>query len=528
MKNILLRLLKTTYQFCLTNSRKIIASVSIIALFYHLILLIRLVLISDISIATDTARDFLLMDEVAQKGYVLVGPRSSAIGGLFHGPLWIYVSYPVYFLSHASPIVESYLWIVWYIAFLLMSYFLIHRLLRDSYIALVSTALVATISFEHTSKMINPFGAMAFMPLFLFTLYRSCELKSWRWAIAHILVNGIMIQFQMAVGAPLLFTTLAIWLYRAYKDKYVYRFFSLPILVIPLSTFILFELRHDFSQTRSTLNQLLGHDIYRIKMPFYDVLINRLYGVLQFGWQLFLGQYASLNIVALILVVIVHTLLFQKEKKSHLDHIFYFLSLVCGLFWFFSLMHNGIVLSYYYYPILIVPIVIVVISTTHINKVIATICIMFILYVNSTYNAQTVYDLGARKGSDISSWKFYEKLSNDIFADAPGEFGYFIYAPDIIAYQAKWAMQYGVIKHPSKKVARYTKKNATYLVIEPPPKDMPQFTPESWKADKVKLQGKLITKWCYPNNYCVEKWSLTDAQVAIAPDPNIDDWLHYR
>jgi hypothetical protein len=523
-----LRPLEKAYQFCLVNSRKIVIGASILALVYHLILLARLILISDISIGTDTARDFLLMDEVAQKGYTLIGPRSSAIGGLFHGPLWIYVSYPVYFLSHASPIVESYLWMVWYIAFILMSYFFINRLLRDKYIALVSAALVATISFEHTSKMINPFGAMTFMPLFLFTLYRSYELKSWRWAIAHILVNGIMIQFQMAVGAPLLFTTLAIWLYRAWKDKYIYRFFSLPVLVIPLSTFILFELRHDFSQTRSTLSQLLGHDVYRVKMPFYDVFINRLFGALEFGWQLLLGQYGSLNILALILFVIAITTLFSKGKRSHIEQVFLFLSSIYGLFWFFSLMHNGNVLSYYYYPILIVPIVIIVISSTHINKLIGMAFILFALYVNSLSNTLTVNDISMRKGTDISSWRFYEKLSKDIFADAPNEFGYFIYAPDIIAYQAKWAMQYGVLHHPDKKVARYTKKNTTYLIVEPPPKDMPQFTPESWIADKVKLEGKLATSWCYPNNYCVEKWSLTDAQVAVAPDPNIDDWLHYR
>lgn len=526
-KNLHLNLRKV-YEFFIVNYRKILICTSFFVLFYHLFLLARLVLVGDISIGTDTARDFLLMDEVAQKGYTLIGPRSSAIGGLFHGPLWIYVSYPVYLLSHGSPIVESYLWMAWYIAFIFMSYFFVNRLLSNRYIALVSAALVATISFEHTTKMINPFGAMTFMPLFVFTLYRSYELKSWRWAVAHILVNGIMIQFQMAVGAPLLFASLVMWFYKTYQDKYFQRFFSLPVLVVPLSTFILFELRHNFSQTRSTLNQLLGHDIYRVKMPFYDVFINRLYGALEFGWQLLIGQYGSLNILALILFVIAITTLVRKEKKSHLEQVFFFLISIYGLFWFFSLMHNGNVLSYYYYPILIVPIVIVAISTSYINKVIGLAMILFVLYVNSVSNTLTVKDLEMKKGVDISSWQFYEKMSADIFSNSPDEFGYFIYAPDIVAYQAKWAAQYGILRHPEKKVARYTKKNITYLVVEPPPKDMPQFTPESWKIDKVRLQGKLIEKWCYPNNYCVEKWSLTDAQVAIAPDPNIDDWLHYR
>jgi hypothetical protein len=376
--------------------------------------------------------------------------------------------------------------------------------------------------------MINPFGAVTFMPLYLISLYWSYTHQSWRWSAVHLLITGIMIQFQMAAGIPLLLVSLSMWVYKVFRDKYIQRFFALPILAIPLSTFIIFEVRHNFSQTRSILNQLLGHDIYRMKMPFLDVFINRFNGATQFGWQLLPEQYGALNIIVLILFVILLTILYQKGKKTSVEQIYIFLSFVYGLFWFFSLLHNGNIQIFYYYPILILPIVLFVMSTSYIHKTLGILCIAFVLYVHSVANALAVSDLSQQVGVDISSWRFYEKLSNDIFTDAPGEFGYFIYAPDIIAYQAKWAMQYGVLNHPDKKVARYSKKNITYIIIEPPPKDIPTFTPDFWKIDKVKLDGKLIVKWCYPNKYCVEKWSLTDAQVAVAPDPNIDDWLHYR
>ncbi|MEI6326653.1 MAG: hypothetical protein WCO78_00870 [Candidatus Roizmanbacteria bacterium] len=518
----------SAYRHIIKNYEKILVGVSCIALAYHFLLLIQVVLTRDFYIATDIARDFLLMDEIAQKGYVLVGPRSSAIGGLFHGPLWIYLSYPAYFLSHANPLVVSRIWMAWYILFLVLSYISISRLVRSRSIALISTALVASISFQHSFKMINPFGATTFMPLYLFTLYSTYTNKSIRWAILHLLVTGAMIQFQMAAGIPLLLVTITVWVYKTYRDKYLQRFFALPVLLIPLSTFLLFEIRHNFSQTRSTLNQLLGNDIYRIKMPFWDVFVDRFHGATQFGWQLLPEQYASLNIIMLILIVICLVLIHQKKNRTTLDQIAIFSTFVYGLFWIFSLLHNGNTQIFYYSPILILPILLFVISSSYINKICGIACVVLVLYVNSATNAQTVDDMSKRVGVEISSWKFYEKLSDDIFSDAPTEFGYFIYSPDIIAYQAKWAMQYGVLHHPEKKVGRYIKKNITYLVVEPSPKDMPEFTPDFWKIDKVKMEGTQIGKWCYPNKYCVEKWSLTDEQVAIPTDPNIDDWLHYR
>lgn len=315
MKKELHRRLKMVYEFCVVNSRKVVISAAVCVLTYHLFLLARLVLISDISIGTDTARDFLLMDEIAQKGYTLIGPRSSAIGGLFHGPLWIYLSYPVYFISHANPIALSYLWMAWYVVFLIFCYIAISRLLRDRYVAIVSTALVATVSFEYVYKMINPFGAVTVMPIYLLTLYRTYTHKSWRWAIVHLLVIGAMIQFQMAAGIPLLLVTFTIWFYKSYQDGYFRRFFSLPILLLPLSTYIFFEVRHNFSQTRSALNQLMGQDIYRISTPFYDILVDRFNGVLQYGWKFLIGQYGALDVIALILFVIAHTILYRKGKK---------------------------------------------------------------------------------------------------------------------------------------------------------------------------------------------------------------------
>ena len=52
----------------------------------------------------DISRDFLLLDELATKKYMVIGPRASGIPGVFHGPLWIYLNFPAYVLGNANPV----------------------------------------------------------------------------------------------------------------------------------------------------------------------------------------------------------------------------------------------------------------------------------------------------------------------------------------------------------------------------------------------------------------------------------------
>jgi hypothetical protein len=58
----------------------------------------------DILFYSDIARDFLLMEDILyNKPIALIGPRSGAISGVFHGPLWFYLNLPAFILGKGNP-----------------------------------------------------------------------------------------------------------------------------------------------------------------------------------------------------------------------------------------------------------------------------------------------------------------------------------------------------------------------------------------------------------------------------------------
>src|SRR3990167_10532225 len=65
---------------------------------------------SDVHFFNDVARDFLLLREIDSKKIVLIGPRSNA-SGLFHGPLWSYLNYPVYKIVQGNPVAQAWFWL---------------------------------------------------------------------------------------------------------------------------------------------------------------------------------------------------------------------------------------------------------------------------------------------------------------------------------------------------------------------------------------------------------------------------------
>jgi len=84
----------------------------------------------DLHFHTDIARDFLLMQEITDKKIVLIGPRADW-KGLFHGPLWLYVNYPAFILSHGNPIAVGWFWIGLTIACAVAYYFIAKSLFNN-------------------------------------------------------------------------------------------------------------------------------------------------------------------------------------------------------------------------------------------------------------------------------------------------------------------------------------------------------------------------------------------------------------
>ncbi|PIR63513.1 MAG: hypothetical protein COU64_04100 [Candidatus Pacebacteria bacterium CG10_big_fil_rev_8_21_14_0_10_40_26] len=471
----------------------------------------------------DIARDFLLLNEISIKKIILIGPRASAIPGVFHGPLWIYLNYPAYFFSNGNPVAIGWGWITLSILFLISSYFLIKELTSKK-TATIYTMILSGFLIPWIHQLLNPFGALMLMPLiiYLITKYQNSKKSLYFWAI--LLVLGCMIQFQMAVGVPITILVL-MWLVNWMKKNSKFKdLYFLPLLLIPLISFALFEFRHDFSQLKSVLNFITSNS----SAPHIS-LINRFAQrgtlVSESSISLFYDKFISLNIIFYLAIVwqrYTNFLKLNKEEKE-LFNLTYFLYL--GYF-AISLMFNGFLLIYYWWPLVPLSFILtsIILSKIKHSNIIIIIILISQLYHGFNYMQNANQNIGRVE----DDWLFQKNMTEKLFEGDENEFGYFIFTPDVYAYESKAAMTYMINQHPEKKAIRYKKEPVTYLILSPADKIRPDVNSYLWKDSRLNLHSTPSATIQYFDGYTIEKYYLNETEISKEPNSTIDDWIHFR
>lgn len=346
------------------------------------------------------------------------------------------------------------------------------------------------------------------------------------WALV-LLILGAIIQFQMAVGVPLTFLTF-VWIGRFLIQKKLFsHLIVLPLLALPLLSFLLFDLRHEFSQTKTVLSYITeGSNAPRISWS--DRIDQRIglateggINVFTFGW---LSQLNVFVFAFLLMYFLKKLFPLGKKEREVMNLLLY---LYTG-FYITSLLFNGQLLVHYWWPLVPLSYGMVAILLANGPKRPATLFLLLILGAHLIAGFQFALSIPLKVGLTEDDWKFQTKIAEKIFSDSEEEFGYFIFTPDIYAYESKAAMNYLAQKHPEKHVARYQKRPTTYLIIAPDPHHRPDILSSDWKKQKVQLEATPSATFTFPEGYKVEKYLLTPEQVEEPTDPNIDDWLHFR
>ncbi len=484
----------------------------------HLVLASWYVLHNDITFSSEIGRDFFLLGELDQKKIVLIGPSSST--GLFHGPLWAYVNYPAYLLGNGNPVIVGWYWIFLVICFLLTNFFLAKKLFdkTTAYLFVLMTSLYMVF---HAHGFYNPHGAMLLTPLFFFFFIRYIETLKVRYLITHIFIASAIVQFQLAVGIPLLilsFFYISIKAVRSRKKKHILIFL---LLFISLGNFLIFDIRHNFLLSHLTLRYLAspGRD-----HPNYLLLLGDRLNLMTSGTEILRlnGGYRNLVAFFLLLFFIFVQIRDKKYKTIYVGFLYFYVG-----FFVLSLINTGPVLYFYLFPLF--PFVFLIFSsfvTSRYKKVF--IIIFFTMYVINLQTALT--DTQNAKnfiGKDIYSWKFLYRVTSLVYEGKEKEFGYFVYAPNVTAFEEKYAMQYGQKMH-QKNVYYFTKKPITYLIIAPPPSNNPYMLDAWWRINQIKIAKEPDVIVPFENGYKIEKYVLNDDEIKIPFDPAIDPGLHFR
>lgn len=477
------------------------------------------VLHGDIYFTADIARDFHLLDELHEKKIMLIGPRSS--GELYHGPLWAYLNYPAYLLGNGDPVVVGWYWVLLALAGIAVNYSIAKRLFNTT-VAVAYSLMVSLYVTFHTRAFSHPHAAMFTIPVWFFCFIRYVETKRIRYLAAHVLLSAAIVQFELAPGVPLTLLSIAVLGVIILKRKTYRHIAVLLLLPLALGNFIVFDFRHD---------HLLWKKLLSFVTPYTDQGLFDFTLFIQNRVHLFFTSTEILrrdpggrNIV--LFVILLFLAIRQIISNTYRIISLSFLYFYTGYF-VLSFINKGPILYYHLYPFFLL-VFLIFSSFLASNKKFFAVLFAGIYIANLHSSIGDVRDAEGFIGKSKVSWKFLSSVAREVYGGPEKEFGYFVYSPDILAYEPKYAMKYMGKLFPEKTAFYFQKKSVTYLVTAPHPPGNPYMLDEWWRKNQVRLATQPIDVIRFDNGYKIEKHLLSQKDQQVYFDPAIDPGLHFR
>lgn len=234
---------------------------------------LRLYKISDyMTFLGDEGRDVLIVRNILQGDFTLLGPRSSA-ADFFYGPVYYYLMTPFLWLFNYDPVGPAVLVAVIGIATVYLVYKAAKEWLGSELAGLSAAALYAVsplvIAYSRSSWNPNPLPFVSLLSLYL--LYNAVLLKSLLFFFAVGVLLGIGLQLQylaLVLGIIVAVFTLLGTLY--VEKKFDVTLLAKRYLVIfggflvGLSPFLAFEIRHGFPNIRTITKYIFTDELHPV------------------------------------------------------------------------------------------------------------------------------------------------------------------------------------------------------------------------------------------------------------------------
>lgn len=206
----------------------------------------------------DNARDFVDVREMIELGKLRLTGPSSAIEGLYNGPLWYYLLAIPYLLTHGDP----YGAIVMQIALWVVGGFFLLKLVRNlNTFVILPIGLVWILSNYVVLVNVysfNPNPVILLTPALIYFLVEYLKNRKAIFIILSWFLAGAFFNFEMNAG---IFIPLNIFLsliltgkIKLFKDKYFW--FGVLIFALALFPQAIFDVRHDFIMTKGVIRFL--------------------------------------------------------------------------------------------------------------------------------------------------------------------------------------------------------------------------------------------------------------------------------
>lgn len=500
----------------------------------YLLLIFIIVLISawpmingTIDFHTDIARDFLLLEDVYyNKNITLIGPRSGGIPGVFHGPLWLYINLPAYIIGGGNPVVVGWFWILLFIVSIAIVYYVSSKMF-DRITAIFGSLLFASSTGSSVYAFFNPAGAVLLSPLFMYLLWVYINKPQIKILTLCMFVLGCLIQFQMAFGFPILAISLPIVFYIILKKvnlkiEKIKHLLAICIILIPLSSYLIFDLRHDFLQTKSAINFLTGvENTGKVEMSLNDFVMKRV-NILISDTPGMIG--GNVYLITLLVVFAFISIFVYGIKKFDLKNPYVLLALIYFGYWIVTIPYKGAFWGYYYWPF--VSILSIYVASSH--KIIGKKIFFIIISIVIANNINLLYQKHIKeKNLATGGWNFFHSVAQTVFKDAPSKFGYYIFTTDLFGYSSQYAMHYEDRKNTQKTSFPYEKKMTTYLLVDDPGNNS-VVNSIDWKLYDVKIDKDPDKVHQKAPTFFIQKYQLSPEEINIPSNPNMLNSLIFR
>ncbi len=278
----------------------------------------------------DFGRDLIWVRNMVElRRPTLIGPWGS-LAGVYFGPLWYYLLAIPYIIFSGDPRGPVYLTLTSNLAVLLLGFLWLKKI--DLKLGLIFALLVA-ISLHNINISTFAFHANM-LPLtqllWLYGLYR----QDVRGLYLASLMTSFNFHFEPATG---IFTTLTLILFiLLYFKRFSFKslFITALIFALPFLPNVVFDLRHDFLQTRAVIAYFQGQNrSLEGVLPFPERIFERL----RKFTELFSSSVIPLSTLIAGFTLIMLLILLYKFKKSQLFYICSFSLLIplLGFMWLF-------------------------------------------------------------------------------------------------------------------------------------------------------------------------------------------------
>lgn len=465
---------------------------------------------------TDIARDFNVMqDMVLNHHMTLLGPRAGGISGMFHGPLWFYVNLPAFIIGRGNPVVVGWFWVLLSVLSFGVLYYCGKRLF-GRVPAVLSVLLLSTFLIKYMPALFNTYGAVFLFPLFFYFTTEYLRKYSPWFLILTLFTSGLLVQFQVGFGGVIMILTLILLTVKVITRKRYKDFLLFPVLLIPLSTFIIFDLRHQFLQLNSLISYMttshhnLLDPISFIKLRLHGMVIDGVGIIPMGGWFVLPVTVSFLWLLARL----------QRGKVLHKTAYFLYFYFYIG-FWLIMFFYKGDISGFFFLPFLAMTLLILSSFVTYFHRNLFILLFVFV-YIS---NLASGIDFATQAGEH---WGTRFQATSAIYQDAKGEFGYYVFSPAQYGYSERYALSYVQQLYPQTHSFPYMKKHVVYLTYEPAPDDKPWLDGSWWKVHQVHINKKPVWVKTYKNGFKVEKYILTEDEIKIDSDPNLIQDLTFR